>query len=75
MSGSQQAGAWPGLQLPGLALHFYPWVVGHHPGQLVLGAQQHLLAPQKCNFFLFRINILSAVESCAEAEKVHALTV
>ena len=57
MSGSQQAGAWPAGQackLPGLALHLYHWVVGHHPGQLVLWAQQHLLAPQKCSSFLFR---------------------
>ena len=53
-------------QLLGLALH--------HTGKLVLGAQQHLLAPQKCPFFLFRLTILAALKSSAEAEKVHALT-
>ena len=62
-------------QPPGLALHLFHLVVGHHSVQLVLGDQQHLLAPQKSPLFLFRYNILAAVESCAEAEKVHALTV
>ena len=30
-------------QLLGLALRYH-WVAGHHPGQLVVGAQQHLMA-------------------------------
>ena len=29
-------------------------VADHHPGQLVLEAQQYLLAPQICPLFLFR---------------------
>ena len=62
-------------QLPDLALHLYHWVVGHYPGQLVLGAQQHLVETQKCPVFLFRNNILAAAESCAEAQKIHSLTV
>ena len=49
-------------------------VVGHHPGQLVLGDQQHLLAPEKYSLFLFRWNILAAVESCVEDQKIHGLT-
>ena len=54
ISGSEKPEAGQACQLPGLAQHLYQQVVGHHPGQLVLGAQQHLLAPEKCPLFLFR---------------------
>ena len=51
MSGSKQPWVGQACQLPGLALHLYHQVVSHHPGQLVLEAQQHLLAPEKCQLF------------------------
>ena len=54
MSGSKQPWAGQACQLPGLALHLFHQVVGHHPGQLVLEAQQHLLASEKCPLFFFR---------------------
>ena len=39
MSGSKQLWAGQAFQLPGLALHLYHQVVGHHPGQLIHEAQ------------------------------------
>ena len=61
MSGRKQPWAGQVWQLPGLALSLYHQVVGHHPGQLILEAQQYLLAPEKCPFFFFRCS-----GSCAE---------
>ena len=50
MSGSKQPWVGQACQLPGLALHLYHQVVG----QLVLKAQQHLLAPDIFPLFFFR---------------------
>ena len=75
MSGSQQAGAWSGL--PAAWPCHTPFSLGRWPPPWTT-CSWGLAAPPgaaEMSIVSFHINILAAVESCAEAEKVHSLTV
>ena len=68
MSGSKQPWAGQACQLPGLALHLYHQVVGHHPGQLVLDAQQRLGA-REMSIALFQIKCSGSCEELCWVSK------
>ena len=75
MSGRKQPGAWP--DLPAALPCPTPLTLGSWPPPLTT-CPWGLAAPPgavEMSIVPFQINVLAAVESCAEAQKIHGLTV